>query len=355
MSFRDRIKSIVNFAHRKEALFSVIFFVTGFVWDSLTLWRPDGVFENVTFWLYLIIVTSCLVALLVIEKRGEERALLLAVTHFCLGNLAGGLIILFGRSGTIQGSLIFFLCGALFLLAHERFKGRYRHHLMRISVWYAILVMYTTLALPILYKRMDDAVFTHALVTSFFCALVFLIALRAVRLIANENDFFISLASVVTITAFFSVAYVLHILPPVPIALRTAGIYHTVIKKGDQYILDYEAPAISFPLDTSTKFNAPLPTRLYCFSSVYAPAQLTTPIKHVWEMYLPNNKTWVSITDVPFSITGGRSEGYRGYSFVSVHQEGWYRCSIMTGNGTLIGRRQVEVHEGVPKIETRNY
>jgi Protein of unknown function (DUF2914) len=348
-------RKIVSLAHNHETLFSAIFFSVGFLWDLLTLWRPDGIYENTVFLAYLITATSCIVALHLVEKKGEERALLLAVTHFCLGSLVGELIILYGRSGTLEGSFIFFTIGAAFLLAHELFRGKYKSQLLRISVWYSILCMYAALTLPIIYGRMDDSVFNHALITSFICAFVFLLTLRLLNLIQTERDFYFAIGSTLVITAFFSISYATHILPPVPIALKTAGIYHSIKKERGSYTATFEKPYISFPLETSTEFHTETPSKLYCFSSVFAPSKLQTEIMHSWEMYLPNNKQWVSVIDIPFPISGGREEGYRGYSYISIHQKGWYRCSITTGNGTLIGRRQVNVLEGNPILETKIY
>lgn len=351
---RRYIEFFSTFVVRYERSAATLFFVVGFLWDALTLWRPDGVYENSIFLAYVAVATAGVILLLVVEKKGQEHAFLFAVTHFCLGSLVGGLLILYGRSGTVEGSFIFFLCGAVFLLLHEVFKNKYTNQLVRISVWYAVVIMYSALMLPVVYKRMDSDVFLHALITSSIIGFSFVLLLRAYNLIRRSIDFLVTIASIGVITLFFGLSYWYHILPPVPLALRHGGIYHSVQKVGDEYHVAFEASRIPLLFESSSTFRAEnLPTALYCFSSVFAPSALEAGIQHQWELYLPELDTWIGVVDIPFPITGGRDDGYRGYSYITVHKEGTYRCSVVTAGGTLIGRRSVNVVRGTPQLSEK--
>ena len=39
-----------------------------------------------------------------------------------------------------------------------------------------------------------------------------------------------------------------------------------------------------------------------------------------------------------YVITGGRSDGYRGYTLVNSYQNGKWRCSVETTRGQVLGR-----------------
>ena len=145
---------------------------------------------------------------------------------------------------------------------------------------------------------------------------------------------------VAAIFIIFNGLYFSNIIPPVPLSLKSIGIYHSVLKysSGD-YLVTYEpGPWYEFWQDTAPTFTYTVGDSAYCFSSVYAPAALNTPVEHVWEWYNPGTKSWEEMARVSFDIAGGRPDGYRGFSEFPLSSTGQWRCNVETASGALIGR-----------------
>ena len=85
---------------------------------------------------------------------------------------------------------------------------------------------------------------------------------------------------------------------------------------------------------------------------MFAPGSLSTPIVHRWEQYDETSKQWVTQSLVSFSISGGRAQGYRGWSYKAGLTPGEWRCDVETGRGVLIGRTAFTVIPGTPTLST---
>jgi len=135
-----------------------------------------------------------------------------------------------------------------------------------------------------------------------------------------------------------NLCYFAKILPPLLLALADAGVYHSVKKAGNVYQAMEEAqPWVSYLGAQPIEHLAP-GDKLYLYSSVFAPARVSTQIVHRWEWYDPAAKTWQPQSRVSFSINGGRDGGYRVYSVKSRPKAGDWRVNIATGDGRQLGR-----------------
>jgi hypothetical protein len=275
---------VKKYPHRSSAAF----FGTGFLWDFLTLWRADGWYENTWFGGYLLLTMGVIIALARIDsdKTHPSRGILIAALQFCFGSLSGGLLVLYGRSGTLEGSAAFMLMGAAIVLANDLWGSeRYAAQTMRIGVWYALLLAYISMSLPVVYGRIGDDVFVHGIVTGFIIVFALIVWFRAVGFFAKPKDLYVPLATTILISGFFLTAHFLGIMPAVPLALRNAGIAHMIVHEGSDYTLSFEEPVVPLISETSRKFHSEVPTRLYCFSQIFVPTSITTSIRHRWERY----------------------------------------------------------------------
>jgi hypothetical protein len=146
----------------------------------------------------------------------------------------------------------------------------------------------------------------------------------------------------------FNVFYFTNIIPPIPLSLKSLGIYHSVIHyENDTYALTYEKPAWWLPLKKSDGvFHYTQGDSIFCYASVFAPARLTTDIYHKWEYYNETQSTWVEHVRLPYPIKGGRGSGFRGYTFIESVREGQWRCTVETGRGQALGREAFTVVKG---------
>jgi hypothetical protein len=78
--------------------------------------------------------------------------------------------------------------------------------------------------------------------------------------------------------------------------------------------------------------------KLALYSAVFAPIRMTTQITHRWQWWDSRSKHWQTLSKVSFAISGGRENGYRGYSLKSGLRAGDWRVNIDSADGRLIGR-----------------
>ena len=133
------------------------------------------------------------------------------------------------------------------------------------------------------------------------------------------------------------------------------SVYHEITRLADgTYQGTYEKPPWwEFYRDTSSTFTKPPSGVAYCFSSVFAPVRLGTVITHEWGSYDAAARRWIARSSVSFPISGGRYEGYRGYSVKADLEAGEWRCSVKSVTGAVIGRSSFTVVEGTSALSTR--
>jgi len=351
MSISDRI---LSFIHRHERVFMFGSSACGFAFDLIIAKRPDSLFVNVLLISYLVISAAIIAHLHTPTRRAGEKSakqtlIFLLILTFCLGGLASNLLILYGKSGTPSGDLLFLGMLAAMFVGNEFVRDRYEQFRVNIATWYTLLLTYCVIAVPtfILHSVGSKEFLISGGVSLAVAAMFLRLLQRTVKLFRGEEGRELLLHSgliVAGIFGFFSALYFSGIIPPVPLALKQVGIYHEVLRADTSYTVLLEpVPWWEFWHDTSPVFHPTDSGYLYCFSAVFAPTGLATPVMHRFEHYNPRTKTWDTTTRVIFPITGGRAEGYRGYSIISNPQAGKWRCNVETTTGNLIGRTEFTV------------
>ncbi len=140
------------------------------------------------------------------------------------------------------------------------------------------------------------------------------------------------------ILLIINVLYFTHLIPPIPLSLRAAGIYHSVVRTQEgAYRASGEKMSIFERLTHSYPVVHINGEPLYFFSAIFAPTTFSTSIVHVWQYYEEDTKTWTTKYHFTFPITGGRDEGYRGYSIKNNIIPGHWRVRVETTRGELLG------------------
>lgn len=315
----------------------------GFVWDLLTLGRPDQIYGNVILTGYIVIAGGCILLLNFRRARGREDAQLGLQTllQFCFGNLASGLFVFYGQSGTLTGNWLFLLILLGLLVGNEFLRGRYQRTYFHIAVYYALIFAYLALIVPVVFHQIGTRMFLVSAILSLGVISVYLLILwvfapKLVRENLRRLAWMLGTIFWVFIGLYFG-----NFIPPVPLALTEIGIYHRIDRDvSGNYALSYEPkPWYALWRRFDSTFHKGPGESAYCFSSVYAPVGLTTPIYHRLEYYNEKSSGWETRTHIFFPIVGGRTEGYRGFSEESALEPGRWRCSVETSGGSLIGRR----------------
>ena len=317
----------------------------GFVFDLWAADRPDSIFNNILLLSYLFIAGSFIILLNLRTRRrpnDAEPLLLLLVLQFCFGGLASNLLVLYGHSGTLAGSAVFIAILVLVIFGNEYFRSRYSLLRFNIGVYYFLLLSYVMVSVPVF---ITHSVGTGTMLLSVALSLVLISVFLAILFFAvfrgTDTDKLKEVSFIIAgIFLAFNVLYFLNVIPPVPLAMRELGVYHSVLKHSDStYLAIYEpAPWYQFWRDTSDTYILNSSRSAFCFSSVFAPADLKTPIYHKWEYKNPVSGEWEVRSRISFPISGGRAEGYRGFSVKTALSAGEWRCDVETAGGALIGR-----------------
>lgn len=351
MAFRET--KLFKWWERYEHQLGLGALAVGFAFDLIIADRPDSVFNNLLLLSYLVIAGVIIILLNRREmrqleaKHSPEPLVLLLILQFCFGGLASNLLVLYGRSGTLAVNALFLGLLVALIFGNEFLRSRYAHLRFTVGVYYILLLTYCVIAVPVfLTHTIGTWVFllSGAISLALIGAFLFFLSTFVFRNKEPGKLFGVS-SLIVSIFLVFNLLYFLNIIPPVPLSLKDIGIYHSLLKRSDgNYTALYEAPPWwQFWRATSRTYTLGVGESAFCFSSVFAPTNLSVPIFHRWEYAGANG--WETRARVAFPISGGRDAGYRGYSVKSALTPGQWRCSVETEKGALIGRTSFKIIE----------
>lgn len=338
--------------------------LVGFILDNLFfLRRVDLWTANALLFGYLALAALGIVLFNLIETGRVRGALALRVapflpvaTQFAFGGLFSAYVSLYSRSAALSVSWIFVLILAVLTLGNERFRARYMRFGFQVGMYYVVLLSFLIFYLPIVFKQIGTALFLLACAVSVAGIALFLKVLAFLMPALVKRELTGVARSIALILVMFNILYFSNAIPPLPLALKEAGVYHGVAREGDAYILSAE-PLVWYQryLRYNTVFHRIAGEPVYVFTSVFAPTDLTTEIVHEWQRYDAALDEWVTESTLAFPIRGGRDGGYRGYTQKSGLSEGSWRVNVETGSGKLIGRVsfRIENVERAPELEEK--
>lgn len=330
---------------------NVLFFSAGFLFDAATLDRIDAWLDLTLQGLYLFAAAL----LLWLEGRHERgdwspKGLLQRVwtyeregLHFLLGGLLSAYVIFYSRSGVgARGALFTVIIAGLFLtneLKEEKNWGLP----VRGAVYAFCLASFCTYFVPVLVGGIGDGVFLGALALSAvgFGALVALLAWPGPKETRHWRALDTGWAGVLAL-ALIAALYFLRWIPPVPLALQYAGVYHGVAREGNEFVLKYERRS---RWDIFRKRDEPYyyrpGDRLYCFVRIFAPARFRHRILLDYQQRVDGK--WISRDKIELPIRGGRDAGYRGFAYKARFEPGDWRIAVETQDGRVVGLKEVRV------------
>lgn len=340
--------------------FSSLSLVFGFVFDFFTLWRIDLWAEDLIFIVYLAVAATCISYLSIHQAsvvRGKWADRLQVFFHlalqFCFGGLFGRFFIFYSRSGSLTASWPFLMFLAALLVGNEVLKKRYFIFTYRMSVYFIALFSFAIFYVPIVIGEMSARVFIASGVSSLLIMGGFSWALiRALRGNLRVHIGFL-IFSIMGIFGAINIMYATNVIPPLPLSVEAAGVYHELHRDGSDFVGAGEARPWYVALQGYPEVHVAPGETIYVFAAIFAPTKITTTVVHEWQYFDPKRNTWISKGRIPYDIVGGRDGGYRGYTYNTHFLPGRWRVSIRTERGALIGRIKfsvVPVSEPVPTI-----
>jgi hypothetical protein len=339
-------KNTEELIHWYERYVSPFALLGGFLLDNFVfLDRIDSLQSYILLTSYMALAAGGIVLIHLIETgRLRERMVLSVapfvpvVIQFAFGGLFSGFLAVYSRSASVAVSWIFVVAIAALLIGNERFRQHYMKLPFQISVYFIVLFSFFIFFLPILFHRIGSLMFLLSGIATLFVTVLLLYAIRVLVPEVWKEERTRVARAVAVIFLMFNLLYFTNAIPPLPLALKNAGVYHSVTRVGDEYVLQAEpVPWYKRYLLYNTLFHREAGKPVHVFSAIYAPSGLNTPVLHQWQ-HKNEEGEWVTESVVPFTISGGREGGYRGYSTKNALAEGKWRVNVLTKNGQIIGR-----------------
>ena len=354
-----KLKEAITHTHlldwygRYEQPISSLSLIGGFVFDALTLKRVDMFWEN--FWVvaHLLIVATCIILINNSESNDGDAAnpdkmhfWLVNILQFFFGGLLSTYLVYYFRSGTLAVSWPFLLILAAAFIANESLKRRYTRLSFQISLFYLSLFSFAIFLVPIVLHSIGVGIFLLSGLVSLACLAIFLSILKRVarKRFSEVSRLLGFLISGIFIT--LNAMYFLKIIPPIPLSIKDADVYHSLVANGPgNYTVTHESVGLFDFFKLYEDVHIVDGNPLYAYSAVFSPTFLNTQIVHEWQWYDTQANTWITKSRVPLSVIGGKDGGYRTFSMKSGLLPGTWRVNIETERGEVIGRLRFNVIE----------
>lgn len=350
------IRFYKKYQHLLEHTTTALFLV-GFLTDMILL--PD-VNNPITKYIGLsyIVAIAALIAFRewVIAKNtaNEKERRLFSLSSFGIAYFSGAALsfvfVYALRSAALSVSWPLFLILIVCMVANEFFATHTYRFALDITVLFTALVFYILFNAPFILNTQNDFVFLISIIASIIIALLYIAAISRVSE-TSEEETPKMYALGIGIPMFIGMLYMLNMIPGVPLSLTEGGVYHNVIKREDgTYLVEQE---------TDTRLLSSMRTKVHTISSeqndvfflsaVRAPKNMVAPITHVWEYYDEEQSKWIESTVIPFTLSGGRENGYRAYSHKEAIFEGLWRVTVKVDDKRIVGRMRFYIKKGEPE------
>src|ERR1700733_8003824 len=353
----------ISWARRHERQISALSLAGGFTFDSFAFGRIDHALTQAVFIVYLLVAGIAITVLHVLESRPDgkkpsdrTRTILVAITQFALGCLLSGFCVFYIRSASITSSWPFLLAMAAIFIGNEYMRRYHARLVFSALLFFFSIYSYAILLVPLVIGRIGRIPF---LISGAIAAVIFFFFMQALARLGHERYRSARMqvfAGMVLITAFLNITYFLRVLPPLPLVLTDAGVYHQIKRVGADFqaAQEDEPPEWQALFGTHAIMHVQKGAKLYLYNAVFAPRGLHTRIVHDWQWLNPG-RGWQTQQRVPVDIAGGREDGYRFYTTKSAPAAGQWQVNIMTGDGRSVGRVRFAVEEQAvpPAVATK--
>ena len=324
----------------------IIFFFAGFIWDAFTIGHNVATTDLFIFAAYLLAagfilwVTSRPSIVLADANKLTPRfyALLNSrwpyfLLQFLFGSLLSALFILYFKSSSHWLAWLMSLLLAILLVANEFLENQYRRFTLSWALFGLCAMLLFNFALPFL---------LGSVLSIWFYLSTLLGAALAYWLYKKTPNHMGSIWPVPVIAGLLMLAYAGDMIPPVPLVKRDIAMAYDVQKVAGQYRLTQQKAAWwSIKRKTTNDLTVASGARIFCFSSIFAPAGLKTKLFHDWE--LRTKQGWVLQSRASFTVSGGRQDGFRGYTYKNNPAYGRWRVVIKTENDKTIAEQYFKV------------
>jgi hypothetical protein len=358
--WRERVRGF-RARHAREE--SIAFFIGGFLFDAVMVGRIDEAPMLLQQAAYLVVTGLLLGAMLRFEilKREPPRWLKLPwryvehAMHFMLGTLLNAFSLFYVKSGSGLTAVLFLVLISLLLLVNEHPRFHRLGPVVLFGLYSFSLTSYLAYLLPVLLGFLRPWMFFLASALS-LVPIVLLARMMARWGEDRRRALRQALGPAIGVQALLLGLFVAHLVPPVPLSVRSLGVWHRVEREGTEFKLSrlprkrWEEP---WRTDEQV-FLARPGDRVFVFTRVFAPHNFRDQVRVRWARWEPARREWTQSDAIPLRIVGGREEGFGGYAYKQNWSPGEWRVAVETEDGREIGRTRFKI-EPDPGTDERVY
>ncbi|OFZ32057.1 MAG: hypothetical protein A2622_12570 [Bdellovibrionales bacterium RIFCSPHIGHO2_01_FULL_40_29] len=340
---------LMDYFEKHETRLEIGFFIGGFIFDIWMLAAPDELFSIIQQVLYLLLIAGFIhFEILFRLHRWRPQSVILKawpyrtlILHFLLGSLLSLYSLFYIKSASLFSSIIFLLFMIGLLLANEFPIVKRSTVSIKVGLFTICLFSFLSILFPLAFGYVGFFPFLGATLAT-LGILYWHVHYLKKQIQDTSIVYRALLAPAFSVMAFFSLFYFLGWIPPVPLSVRNHGVYHFVEKKEGQYFLSYEKKWNSFLQDGDTEFQAQPGDKIYYYAQIYSPARISDEVIIHWYQK-DQRKNWVLMDKIPLKIQGGRTDGYRGFSFKTNYTPGRWKIEVRTNSGVEISRLYFQI------------
>lgn len=361
---RHHAKKVEELYEKYEYRVGPIVMLIGVTVDFIAFKRIDILFNTLMLVGYLVIAAAGITLVNFYEGgviKGKAldrmRMWLPLVMQFAFGNLFSAFVVFYLKSASFSVSWPFFVLLLLLVVGNEFFRTRYVRFTFHMSIYFLALFSFAMFYLPVVFKSLSVGIFILSGAVSLVLIAGFAYGLYRVipqRIVQARTALIASIGALYFLVNFL---YAANIIPPIPLALKEGGVYHSVKHSGSTYVVLAEEKKWYEQIFSRSTVHVMPDDAVYVFTAVFAPTDLHTPVQHHWQYKNPSTKEWITTDIISYPIVGGRDGGYRGYSYKQNTFPGDWRVDIETENGQVIGRVSFNIvaASAQPELIIKNY
>lgn len=357
------LQALKNFYTRYEGLVGGATLIGGFIFDNLTLRDATIKTQTTVFLIYIVLGGIAIMVLHLLEsietkKYPKTHFWFFILLQFSLGSLFSMFFVFYSRGVAITTSwpFLFLLFGNM--IGSELFKKHYSRLSLQVSLYFIAIFSFCLYLVPIITHTLSTLTFLLSGVLSLIFVFLFVRLLVVVSPKRVEEWQKRIIYGVGFVYLLLNIFYFTGVIPPVPLVMRQAGVYHTLQWDGiSKYLVTKETKPWWNMFVPYPSFSHAPNDSVYVMAAVYAPAALETTIVHEWDHYNGDKHTWEDVAKIRVPIVGGREDGYRTYSMRQDFDPGLWRVDVKTASGQTIGRIRFKIVEGsaVPELVGEEY
>lgn len=317
-----------------------IAFFGGFLWDALTIGRTVTALD---LWILAGYLAGAAGLLWYLGHRTDPVESGLPwwrvsgpylLLQFLFGGLFSALFIFYFKSSSTFLATLWALGLGVLLVANEFLEDRYRRYTLTWALFGLCAMLLLNFVVPHIVGGISA--FWFILSTLAGAGLAHWLRLKTPNRPGRIRPMW-------GVAAGLLIAYAADVIPPVPLVKRDIAVGHAMARADGLYTLQLEkTPWYVFWRRTSDELRLKPGEKLYCVSSVFAPRGLDTRLYHRWSRH-DDKQGWVDTPRIGYGLSGGRKDGYRGYTWKQNLAPGDWKVTVETEDGRTVAVHRFEL------------